>query len=240
MPIFHHELTEGIAKTVRRDFWMTTKHRHAQRIHRDTDSFTAVDGPLIQGVGPVGSFPTIINMDPPDLNKRRRVMSHAFTPRAIGKLEEGIRFRPGADHPLPGQPFELVVGQPAQLGQHLGVVLAQRRRGAEQPLVGTVQPGEWWTRVHALAGARMVEALEEAAMAKLWILRHQRRRHDSSRRNPGTGKPFHDRLEILCGEPLRDRRVRSGREVSQGGALVLGVHTDRDPVVVALASIEVL
>jgi cytochrome P450 len=93
MPIFHHDRTEGVAKTVRRDFWMTTKHRHAQRIHRDTDSFTAVDGPLIQGVGPVASFPTIINMDPPHLTKRRRVMSHAFTPRAIGKLEDGIRAR---------------------------------------------------------------------------------------------------------------------------------------------------
>src|ERR1700739_162897 len=95
-PIFHHELTPGVARTVRRDFWMTTKHRHAQRIHRDTDSFTAVDGPLIQGVGPVGSFPTIINMDPPDLTKRRRVMSHAFTPRAIGELEDGIRRRAAA------------------------------------------------------------------------------------------------------------------------------------------------
>jgi cytochrome P450 len=92
-PIFHHELTDGVAKTVKRDFWMTTKHRHAQRIHRDTDSFTAVDGPLIQGVGPIGSFPTIINMDPPDLTKRRRVMSHAFTPKAISKLEDGIRAR---------------------------------------------------------------------------------------------------------------------------------------------------
>src|ERR1700756_658373 len=92
-PIFHHALTPGVAKTVQRDFWMTTKHRHAQRSHRDTDSFTAIDGPLIGGVGPVGSFPTIINMDPPDLTKRRRVMSHAFTPRAISKLEDGIRAR---------------------------------------------------------------------------------------------------------------------------------------------------
>ena len=92
-PIFHHALTPGVAKAVQRDFWMTTKHRHAQRIHRDTDSFTAVDGPLVQGVGVVGSFPTIINMDPPELNRRRRVMSHAFTPRAISKLEEGIRRR---------------------------------------------------------------------------------------------------------------------------------------------------
>jgi cytochrome P450 len=32
-------------------------------------------------------------MDPPDLTKRRRVMSHAFTPKAIGKLEDGIRTR---------------------------------------------------------------------------------------------------------------------------------------------------
>ena len=95
-PIFHHELTDGVAKTVKRDFWMTTKHRHAQRIHRDTDSFTAIDGPLIQGIGVIGSSPTIINMDPPELLKRRRVMSHAFTPKAIGKLEEGIRRRAAA------------------------------------------------------------------------------------------------------------------------------------------------
>src|SRR5258708_18176154 len=92
-PIFHHELTDGVAKTVKRDFWMTTKHRHAQRIHRDTDAFTAVDGPLIQPIGVMTSFPTIIHMDPPDLTKRRRVMSHAFTPKAIAKLEEGIRTR---------------------------------------------------------------------------------------------------------------------------------------------------
>jgi cytochrome P450 len=92
-PLFHHELTDGVARTVKRDFWMATKHRHAQRIHRDTDSFTATDGPLIQGVGVIGSAPTIINMDPPDLIKRRRVMSHAFTPKAINKLEEGIRRR---------------------------------------------------------------------------------------------------------------------------------------------------
>ncbi|MFG1934727.1 cytochrome P450 [Mycobacterium sp. NPDC048908] len=95
-PLFHHELTDGVARTVRRDFWMTTKHRHAQRIHRDTDSFTAADGPLIQPIGVMTDFPTIIHMDPPELTKRRRVMSHAFTPKAIGKLEDGIRTRAAA------------------------------------------------------------------------------------------------------------------------------------------------
>lgn len=95
-PLFHHDLTEGVAATLKRDFWVATRLHHAHRIHRDTDSFTAADGPLIQGVGAVGSFPTIINMDPPDLLKRRRVMSHAFTPKAIGRLEQGIRRRAAA------------------------------------------------------------------------------------------------------------------------------------------------
>ncbi|MGZ5380175.1 MAG: cytochrome P450, partial [Mycobacterium sp.] len=95
-PIFHHELTDGVANSVKRDFWMTTRHRHAQRIHRDTDAFTAADGPLIQGIGPIGAFPNVITMDPPVLTKRRRVMSHAFTPKAIGKLEDGIRRRASA------------------------------------------------------------------------------------------------------------------------------------------------
>jgi cytochrome P450 len=92
-PLFRHELTSGVAKTVQREFWVTTKHRHAVRLHRDVDSFTAVDGPLIQPVGLFASYPTIINMDPPGLNKRRKLIANAFNPRAIAQLEAGIRAR---------------------------------------------------------------------------------------------------------------------------------------------------
>ncbi|ORW97111.1 cytochrome [Mycobacterium sp. IEC1808] len=96
-PLFRHEMTPGVTQlfsnTVHREFWVATKHRHAVRLHRDTDSFTAVDGPLIQPVGMFSSYPTIINMDPPDLNKRRKLISNAFNPRAIARLEDGIRAR---------------------------------------------------------------------------------------------------------------------------------------------------
>ena len=96
-PLFRHDLTPGVARltsgTVQREFWVTSKHRHAVRLHRDADSFTAVDGPLIQPVGMFSSYPTIINMDPPGLNKRRKLISNAFNPRAIAKLEDGIRAR---------------------------------------------------------------------------------------------------------------------------------------------------
>ena len=96
-PIFRHDLTPGVAALfpggAQREFWVTTKHRHTVRLHRDVDSFTAVDGPLIQPVGMFASYPTIINMDPPGLNKRRKLISNAFNPRAIAKLEDGIRAR---------------------------------------------------------------------------------------------------------------------------------------------------
>ena len=92
-PVFHHPRTDGVDKLLHRDFWMTTKHRHAVRLHRDVDAFTAVDGPLIQAMGTFSSYPTIINMDPPELIKRRTVISSAFTPRAIANLEDGIRAR---------------------------------------------------------------------------------------------------------------------------------------------------
>lgn len=93
MPLFKHDLTPGVADTVRRQFWVATKHRHAVRLHRDTDSFTAADGPLIQPVAMFSASPTIITLDPPDLNKRRKLISNAFNPRAIAKLENGIRAR---------------------------------------------------------------------------------------------------------------------------------------------------
>ncbi len=96
-PLFKHELTPGVTRlfsgTVRHEFWVATKHRHAVRLHRDTDSFTAADGPLIQPVAMFSSSPTIITLDPPDLNKRRKLISNAFNPRAIAKLEDGIRAR---------------------------------------------------------------------------------------------------------------------------------------------------
>ncbi|EUA75208.1 cytochrome P450 family protein [Mycobacterium xenopi 4042] len=63
------------------------------RLHRDPDSFTAVDGPLIQPIDSFLSYPTIIDMDPPELNRRRKLISSAFNPRAIAKLEDGIRAR---------------------------------------------------------------------------------------------------------------------------------------------------
>lgn len=92
VPVYHHELTDGVRDRVGREFWLCTRHAEVTRVHRDHESFTATEGPVIQQ-DPLANYPALVNLDPPDHTKRRRLIAKAFTPRAISKIEEGIRRR---------------------------------------------------------------------------------------------------------------------------------------------------
>ncbi|MCV7089834.1 cytochrome P450 [Mycobacterium interjectum] len=92
-PVFHQRLTDDVRSTVGREFWVCTKHADVARVHRDYESFTATRGPLIQDVPLFDAYPAIVSMDPPDHTIRRKVIARAFTPRAVAKLEDGIRDR---------------------------------------------------------------------------------------------------------------------------------------------------
>lgn len=95
-PVFHQRLTDDVRSTVGREFWVCTKHADVARVHRDHESFTATRGPLIQDVPLFDAYPAIVSMDPPDHTIRRKVIARAFTPRAVAKLEAGIRDRAAA------------------------------------------------------------------------------------------------------------------------------------------------
>ncbi|OBJ51098.1 cytochrome P450 [Mycobacterium asiaticum] len=95
-PVFHQRLTTDVKSAVGREFWVCTKHADVARVHRDYESFTATRGPLIQDVPLFDAYPAIVSLDPPDHTIRRRVITRAFTPRAIAKLEDGIRARAAA------------------------------------------------------------------------------------------------------------------------------------------------
>jgi cytochrome P450 len=92
-PVYHQARTAIVDKSVGREFWVCTKHAEVTQVHRDHEAFTATDGPLIQEVTFFSAYPAIVNLDPPDHTKRRRTITKAFTPRAVAKLEEGIRTR---------------------------------------------------------------------------------------------------------------------------------------------------
>ncbi len=92
-PVFHQQLTDDVKSAVGREFWVCTKHADVARVHREYELFTATHGPLIQDVPLFDAYPAIVSMDPPDHTIRRKVISRAFTPRAVAKLEDGIRKR---------------------------------------------------------------------------------------------------------------------------------------------------
>ncbi|QLL08370.1 cytochrome P450 [Mycobacterium vicinigordonae] len=92
-PVFHQRLTDDVKSAVGREFWVCTKHTDVARVHRDYESFTATRGPLIQDMPLFDLYPAIVSLDPPDHTVRRRVITRAFTPRAVAKLEDGIRAR---------------------------------------------------------------------------------------------------------------------------------------------------
>ncbi|OBB67390.1 cytochrome P450 [Mycobacterium sp. 852014-50255_SCH5639931] len=92
-PVFHQRLTEEVRSAVGREFWVCTKHADVARVHRDYETFTATRGPLIQDVALFDAYPAIVSLDPPDHTVRRRLITRAFTPRAVAKLEDGIRSR---------------------------------------------------------------------------------------------------------------------------------------------------
>ena len=92
-PVFHQRLTQEVKSVVGREFWVCTKHEDVARVHRDYVTFTATRGPLIQNVALFDAYPAIVSLDPPDHTVRRRLITRAFTPRAVAKLEDGIRDR---------------------------------------------------------------------------------------------------------------------------------------------------
>jgi cytochrome P450 len=133
-PVFHQRLTEDVKSAVGREFWVCTKHADVARVHRDYESFTATRGPLIQDVPLFDAYPAIVSLDPPDHTVRRRVITRAFTPRAVAKLEDGIRARAKAMagellRTGGGEFVDLAAGLPISvIGDIVGIPEADRPR----------------------------------------------------------------------------------------------------------------
>jgi cytochrome P450 len=117
-PVHHQGLTQAVSDQLGRDFWVCTRHSDVTRVHRDHETFTATDGPLIQQSDLFAAYPSIITLDPPDHTKRRRIITKAFTPRAVAKLEDGIRARA---HRMAGELFDSGGGEFVDLAAGLPI-----------------------------------------------------------------------------------------------------------------------
>ena len=88
-PVHWHEEADGPG------FWALTRHEDVRRVSKSPGEFSSyVGGPLRLTPDPDTLDQlrmVIIGMDPPDHRDFRTIVSRAFTPKMIGRLEESLR-----------------------------------------------------------------------------------------------------------------------------------------------------
>ncbi len=71
-------------------FWVLSKHADVQAANRDSELFSALDGPSLAD-RPEMRGTMLVSMDGREHTRLRRLISAGFTPRMVGRLEEQMR-----------------------------------------------------------------------------------------------------------------------------------------------------
>lgn len=119
-----------------REFWTLARFDDIRRAVHDHERFSSAGGIMVgqDVISDLTSsqWPTMITLDPPRHDELRRLVSRAFTPRAIAGMEDDVRAiaRSLLDD-LPGREFDLVEGFSGPLpvmviAQMLGVPVSDR------------------------------------------------------------------------------------------------------------------
>ncbi len=90
-PVFRHESGGGGV------FWAVTRHDDIVRVNRDARTFSSWEGTaLIEDMDPEAlesQRMMMLNMDPPEHTKLRKIVNKGFTPRRITQLSDALRER---------------------------------------------------------------------------------------------------------------------------------------------------
>ncbi len=89
-PVLWHPLPEHVPSTIDDGFWVISKYEDIQKINRDSELFSALDGPGIS-VQPEMRGTTLVSMDGREHDRLRKLISSGFTPRMVARLEEQAR-----------------------------------------------------------------------------------------------------------------------------------------------------
>lgn len=90
-PVFRHETPDGGY------FWAVTRHDDIVAVNRDAKTFSSHDGSaLLEDLTPDSlemNRMMMLNMDPPEHTKLRKIVNKGFTPRRINELQDALRER---------------------------------------------------------------------------------------------------------------------------------------------------
>ena len=87
-PVFWHEDVEG-------GFWCVTRHADIVRVNRDWETFSSYRGAVFLWTPPDLEMSRLmmLNMDPPEHAKLRKLVNRGFTPKRIRELQEVLARR---------------------------------------------------------------------------------------------------------------------------------------------------
>jgi cytochrome P450 len=88
-PVWWQQAPEGYAGNDE-GFWVLSKYVDIQAANRDTELFSALDGPSLAHT-PEMHGTMLVSMDGREHTRLRRLISAGFTPRMVGRLEQQMR-----------------------------------------------------------------------------------------------------------------------------------------------------
>ena len=89
-PVHWHPMPEHASSEIDEGFWVISKYEDIQAINRDSELFSAFDGPALP-VREEMRGTMIVSMDGREHDRLRKLISAGFTPRMVGRLEEQAR-----------------------------------------------------------------------------------------------------------------------------------------------------
>ena len=89
-PVHWHPMPEHASIGIDEGFWVISKYEDIQAINRDSELFSAFDGPALP-VREEMRGTMIVSMDGREHDRLRKLISAGFTPRMVGRLEEQAR-----------------------------------------------------------------------------------------------------------------------------------------------------
>ena len=89
-PVWWQAVPDDFSGADDEGFWVLSKYDDIQAVNRDSELFSALDGPALSH-NPEMRGAMLVSMDGPDHNRQRRLISAGFTPRMVGRIEEQAR-----------------------------------------------------------------------------------------------------------------------------------------------------
>jgi cytochrome P450 len=89
-PVWWQAVPDALTECADEGFWVLSKYHDIQTANRDTELFSALDGPsLVDRPEMRGTM--LVSMDGREHTRQRKLISAGFTPRMVGRLEEQMR-----------------------------------------------------------------------------------------------------------------------------------------------------